>query len=89
MHNQIFVSERYLVVFQAQVVGRIQTKTVTCLIVCPQAKVGTLVFISNGRAINWRRFIKDLLNHFGYEYEQQDAQYLSLLTCNGQWMFEK
>ena len=34
------------------VVGRIQTKLALCIIVCPHAEVGNLVFISNGRSIN-------------------------------------
>ena len=62
-------------------------KAAACIITCPQVEIGNLVFISNGRAINWKRLMKDSAKPFGYEYEQQDAQ--SLLTCNSQWMFEK
>ena len=64
--------------------GRIQTKVAACIIACPKVEVGNLVFISNGRAINWRPLMKDSAKLFGYEYEPHDAQYLSLLTCNSQ-----
>ena len=61
LHNQRFVSEKYLVVCLVQIVNesihgkisRIRTKLAACIIVCPYVEADNLAFISSDRAINW------------------------------------
>ena len=46
--------------------------------------MGSCVLRSSGLTTNWSRLVSDLAKPFGYQYEQQDVQCQSWLTCNSQ-----